>query len=153
MSNASRIVAVRAAVVAGLAPVVNGTSGMSKVSVTYQYKAEERRERIWTSNARFSHEAAALRAGRNARQETGKFDIQVLVEGVGRDAVWTAQRALDIGAVVEGWLSDRKSGTGLAVSGLQTLVVDGDGTMKEMFNENGTLAELTYPVRYTARLI
>ena len=149
---ASIVVAVRSALATGLATAIAADGGMADTEVSYHWKANwQRRERIWTRNARFTHAPASMRSGRNYRDEVGTFELAILVEGVGQNAEWSATRALTIGAVVEQWIADRKNNE-LAVTGLQTLTVSGDGSLLEMFNDQGTLAELNYPVRYTARL-
>lgn len=152
MSNHSRIVAVRAAVVGALSPIVTATPGMNEVSVSYQYVSRtEHREQVWTRNGRFAVASASMRAGRNARTETGRFEVVVLVEGVAETAEWTSDRAVEIGEVVETWISDHKNDSlGIEIS---TLTIDGEGTIKEMFNDAGTLCELTYPIKYTARIV
>lgn len=148
----SIIVAVRSALATGLAAAIAANGTMADAEASFQWKADwQRREKIWTRNARFVQAPAAMRAGRNFRSEIGSFEIAILVEGVGRTAEWSAQRAINIGTVVEQYIADRKSNE-LAVSGLQTLTVSGDGSLTEMFNDRGTLAELSYPIRYTARL-
>ena len=148
----SIIVAVRSALATGLATAITANGGMTDTEVSYQWKADwQRRERVWTRNARFTHAPASLRAGRNFRDEVGTFEVAILVEGVGRTAEWSATRALEIGQVVEQFIADRKNNE-LAVAGLQTLIVSGEGSLTEMFNDSGTLAELAYPVKYTARL-
>ena len=149
---ASIIVAVRSALVTGLATAIAADGGMADVEVSFQWKADwQRRERIWTRNARFTHAPASMRSGRNFRSEVGMFEVAILVEGIGRNAEWSATRALVIGQVVEQYIADRKNNE-LAVAGLQTLTVSGDGSLTEMFNDQGTLAELSYPIQYTARL-
>lgn len=145
---ASAIVAVRSALIAGLAPL----GSLRGIDVSYQYRAgSESRERLWTQRARFELNPAALRAGRNYRDEVGLFDLVILVEGVGQTAEWAATRALEIGLVVEEYVADRKNNE-LDVVGLQTFQMKGEGALIEAFNDSGNLAELTYPIRYTARL-
>lgn len=146
--SASRIVAVRSALVTGL----DALSALDGVEVGFQYKAgSSARERLWTARARFTHTPASMRAGRNFRDEVGRFDVAILVEGVGKSQEWTSARALTLGLAVEEYIADRKNNE-LAVTGLQTLVIEGEGQLNEMFNDSGHLAELTYPVRFTARL-
>jgi hypothetical protein len=145
---ASILVDVRRALVEGLADVVGLAEGACEFSWTSR---EIFAERIWTRRARTNTSSAAMRSGRNFRNEVGQFEVVVLVIGDGETQETTSTRALEIGAVVEDFISDRKNNE-LGVTGLQTLVIDGDGELAEMFNDNGTLAELTIPVRYTARL-
>lgn len=145
----SIMVAVRKAIIAGLADL----PGLADVDVSYQWGRldEQPRERIYTNRAVFNHSPAALRAGRNYRNESGSFDLVVVVAGIGLEAEETGERALELGALAEEWIADRKSDQ-LGVPGLITLQVAGQGALNEMFNDSGTLAEVTYPVAYTARL-
>lgn len=146
---ASIIVAVRSALIEGLKLT---DLADEPTEISYQYLAKSsKRERIFTTRARFTHQPASLRAGRNFRDEEGRFDVVVLVEGVGKSAEWAADRAMDLALVVEEFIADRKNNE-LDVTGLQTLVVEGEGTVTEMFNDAGHLAEVTIPVRFTARL-
>jgi len=147
---ASALVAVRSAIIDGLADHTDLRD--EPIEISYQYKAgSSKRERIFTTRARFTHEPASLRAGRNFRDEVGFFDLVILVEGVKQTAEWTAERALERGLVVEEFIADHKNNE-LEVTGLQTLTVQGEGSLTEMFNDSGHLAELVYPVRFTARL-
>lgn len=152
MSSTSLLVQVRSAIVAGLQPVYAADPTTEQVLVEYAWKASvSARERIWTGTSTFSTAAAAMRSGRNVRQETGRFDLIVRVEGIDRTAEWTSTRALQLGQVADDWISVRKNNE-LGITGLQTLTIDGDGTLLEAFNESGYLADITYPVKYTARL-
>lgn len=144
----SIIVGVRSALVAVLA----ADAGLAGVSVSFQWLPNAKaRERVWTRSATFTHQTAGLRAGRNYRDEVGRFDLAVLVEGVGKSAEWTSTRALALGLVCEQVIADRKNNE-LAVTGLQTLEVSGDGSLTEAFADASHLAELSLPIRYTARL-
>lgn len=123
-----------------------------EVEVSFQYKGgSSARHRVYTQRARFTHASAALKAGRNFRDETGRFELVVLIEGVGLSQEDTSTAALEYGVALEEIVADHKNNE-LGVDGLQTLVVDGDGDLNEMFNDAGHLAILTYPIRYTARL-
>lgn len=146
--SASILVAVRTALVTGLAAL----PALIDPEVSFQYKIKSSaRERIWTQRSRFTHNPASMRAGRNFRDEVGRFDVVVFVEGVGKSQEWTSTRALALGLAVEEYIADRKNNE-LAVTGLQTLIVEGEGTLNEMFNDAGHLAEVTYPIKFTARL-
>lgn len=146
--SASLIVPVRKALVAGL----DTQTGLEGVDKAFQWKAKwDKRERLWTQRARFNHTPASLRAGRNYRDEVGRFDLMILVEGVSKTAEWSAERALELGLVVEEYIADRKNNE-LGVPGMLTLVVEGDGSLTEALTDTGSIAQLIYPVRYTARL-
>lgn len=150
-ATSSILVAVRSAIIDGLSNDADLTDDLADVLVEFQWSRGDTRERIFTRNARATHAPAAMRSGRNVRDEVGTFEVVVLVIGPSMDAEESAQRALDLGAVLEDWIAERKNNE-LGVVGMQTLQVAGDLTLAEMFNENGTLAEFAIPVRYTARL-
>lgn len=149
------IVAVRAALVdrwSGL-PAFTSLTGPALIAplVSLGYRAGVKdRERIWTQRARFTHEPASLRAATTYRNEVGYFDVIVLVEGVGLSQEETSARAVDLGHVIEDDIATHANWP--ALPGLNDLTVAGDGQLVEMFNDLGTLAELTLPVRYRARL-
>lgn len=146
---ASIVVAVRKAVIAGIKAALNDP----KVSVTYGYQGaddDRRREQVWTDRVRSTHEPAGLKAGRNFRDETLDFDVVVLVAGVGKPPEDTDTRALQIGAVVEEFLADRKSNE-LGVPGLNWLRVTGF-ELNNGYAPKGSLSEIRYAVRYNARL-
>lgn len=150
MATGSRLVAVRSAVVAGL--VALQPAELDGVEIAFQWKkASKKRERIWTRRARYSTGPTALRASRAVRDEVGRFELVVFVEGVGKDAEWTAGRAVELAQVCEDWLADRKSNQ-LGVDGMQTLTVEGDGELVEAWNDGGSMAEFVLPIKYTARL-
>lgn len=149
--SSSRIQLVRSAVTNGLKALAVTGQPLDGVLVSYAWKVNAQdRERIFTNRARGETPPAALRSGRNFRAETGRFDLVVRVESVGGSPEDADTRALALGLVVEEYLADRKS-NGLGVSGLQTLVVEGWDLLNAM-SDNGSLTELTYHVRYTARL-
>jgi len=130
----------------------NGTTAPErKVAVAYGYDAAtQAAERVFTGRSRADTPPAALRSGRNYRDEAGFFDLIVLVAYVGGNASQAEDRSLAIGQVVEEWIADRKSNE-LGVTGLQTLRIDG-WDLTPLFNDRGHMAELTYRLRWTARL-
>lgn len=157
--SGSRARLVRSAVVSGLTTHYasladfNGTTAPErKTEVTYAYPhgGPSATERVFTARARADTPPAALRSGRNHRDESGVFDLIVLVAYVGGSAEQADDRAFDIGEVAEEWLADRKSNE-LGVPGLQTLVVEG-WESNNLGNDRGHMTELTYRVRWTARL-
>ena len=142
------LVSVRSALIDALAEL----DFLSDAEVSFQYKAKSsKRERVFTTRARATHEPASLRAGRNFRNEVGRFDLVILVEGVKKTAEWASDRAADLGLPVEEFIADHKNNQ-LGVTGMQTLQVEGDVTLTEMFGDSGHLAELVIPVKFTARL-
>lgn len=145
----SIVVAVRQAVVADIATRLADPS----VSVTYGWRGGDetrRREQIFTDRPRATHEPAALKAGRNFRNERMDFDIVVLVAGVGLKPEETDVRALELGAVVEDSIAENK-GNELAVDGLNWLRMT-RMELNNRFASNGSLTEITYTVTYDARL-
>jgi len=125
---------------------------LSGVEVGYAWKgSSKKREKIFTRRGRFTHDVAGMRAGRNFRNETGRFELVILVQGVGRDVGWTSDRAMELGVACEEFIADHKSDE-LGVLGLQTLIVDGEGEVNEISADRSTWAEIAYPITYTARL-
>lgn len=119
--------------------------------VTFGYKhGAKDRERIWTHRGRFTHEPASLRPAVTFRNEVGAFDVVILVEGIGLSQRETSARAMNLGHVIENHIAAHANWP--KVAGLNSLTVEGEGQLLEAFNDNGSLAELTLPVRYAARL-
>lgn len=151
----SVILEVRRALVTGITQALaDSDTDFSGVSVTYAWegaKDDSRREQVFTNNARATHDPAALKAGRNFRNEDMTFDVVVLVIGVGLPPDETDARALDIGEVVEEFIADRKSNE-LGVTGLNWIRV-ADFASQNLTHPDGSISELTYSVTYSARLV
>lgn len=146
----TRILAVRLGLVAKIAALDLSNAGVSP-TVKLGYPLGSRtRERIWTQRARFNHEPASLRAAVTFRNEEGFFDVCVEVEGLGQEQADTSTRAVALGERIEDLIATHSSRP--VVAGLTALKVQGDGELLEAFNDQGTIARLTLPVRYTARL-
>ena len=145
----TKIVDVRKAVTDAIASLPEFAD--ARVDMTWSAAAQVR-EQVFTTNARFTHVPAAMRAGRNFRDEVGRFDIVVLIAGVDQTATWSATRAVVVGTAIEEYVADNKNGDDLDVDGLNWILVDGDGALTEMYVDRSTIAELTYPIRYHARL-
>lgn len=146
---ASIVVAVRRAVIAGLVTAVND----SQVSISYGYQGSDddrRREQIWTDRVRSTHEPASMKSGRNFRDETLDFDVVVWVAAVGLPPEDADDRAIELGAIVEEFIADRKSNE-LGVAGLQWIRVAGM-ELTNGYGPKGSLSELRYTLRYSARL-
>lgn len=123
----------------------------TSVSFAYQFGRQDLTEQVYTGRSRADTPPAAMRSGRNARQETGTFDVNVMVRFVGGDGYDAELRAEQIGGAFESWVADRKNGEGLDVDGLQTLVVlSWQGDYAQI--DGGSAALRTYQVRWTARL-
>lgn len=149
------IVEVRSTLLAGVAAAtefatIDLKGHKPKVSLSYPLGAKDR-EKVFTRRARFTHAPASLKAGRTFRNETGLFEVVILVEGVGESAETTSTRAVTLGTAFEEYVADNRT-LGGAVTGLNWLVVEGDGELAELMNDRGTLAELTYSLKYDARL-
>jgi hypothetical protein len=131
----------------------NGTTSPEQnVEVSYGFTfGSNRAEKVYLGRTLGTTPPAALRTGRNVRQEAGQFELTVLVKLAGMGAEATEARLFAIGAEIEDWASLHKSGEDLGVTGLQTLVV-GSWTSDYAGIEGGTGALLTYTIRWTARL-
>jgi len=154
----SRVAVVRGAITDGLATFFAGLADFNgttrpewKVEVSYAYKfGSHAAERVFFGRATGETPPAAMRAGRNFRDETGRGDLVVLVSRIGGDGRDADTRAIAIGEQVETWIADRKNNE-LNVTGLQNLVIDG-WELVNLANDKGHMTEITYKVRWTARL-
>lgn len=152
----SQIVAVRSGMVAALqtlpAYTATGPTGQ-KPEVLFGWKANwKRREKVWTQNARFTHEPASMRAGKTFANETGEFDLLIFVHGVGLTQAVTSDRAADLASDAWDWAQTHANWQALNL-GLNELLIVGDGAIPEGVDSQGNpMAEMTLPVRYRARL-
>lgn len=129
-----------------------------KTQVTFGYRFGNRaREQVYTGRSRSDTPPAGMRSGRNTRQETGTFDLVVMVRvpnPADEDAEYAAEvRASEIGGEFESWVADRKNAE-VDVDGsigLQTLVVTAVATDYQKV-DGGAAAVRQYTVRWTARL-
>jgi hypothetical protein len=150
----SILVAVRKGIIAGLTADVKPALdvGGHDVNIAYQWKLDDSvREWVYTNKGVASRTPAGLRAGRNFRDEVGRFVLTALVAGPDFSAEEAAERCMVIASAVETWVSDRKNNE-LGITGLQTLTVDGDLLLDEMFLDTGHLAIAEIPIKFTARL-
>ena len=145
----TKIVEVRKALMSAIAELPEFTE--ARVDMTWSAKAQVR-EQVFTTEARFTHDSASMRAGRNFRNEDGRFNLVILVLGVDQEATWSAERAGELGVAAEEWIADNKRGEALDIEGLNWIVVEGDGSLVEAYLDRGTAAELTYSIVYQARL-
>lgn len=130
----------------------NGTTATERyVEVSYGYPfGSTSTEQVYTGRSRADTPPAALRSGRNHRNESGVFDLTVVVRYIGGDPYDADLRAAAIGGACEDYLAARKSNE-LGVDGLSSLVVDSwDADYAGI--DGGTASLLTYKVRWTARL-
>lgn len=159
MVTASIGVPVRKAVTDGLAEHLGGLSDFNgataaeretSVSFAYLFGRQELTEQVYTGRSRADTPAAGMRSGRNTRNETGTFDLIVMVRFIGGDGYDAELRAEAIGGAIEDWFADRKSNE-LGVDGLSSLIVTG-WVADYAQVDGGTAALRTYTVRWTARL-
>lgn len=142
----------RRAVVAGLRDHLGGLEDFEAVEVSYGFTfASARAEKVYLGPTRSTTPPTALRPGRNIRAEAGGFDVHVMVRLAGEGAEATEDRGFAIGAEIEDWTSLRKSGEGLGVTGLQTLLISGWNADYAAV-EGGTGFLLVYTLAWTARL-
>lgn len=145
----SVVVAVRTALADGIRTALADP----KVSVTYGWQGGDeaaRREQVFTNRPRSTHDPASLKSGRNFREEVMDLDIVVLVSRPNAYPQDVDARALEIGTVVEEFIADRKSNE-LGIPGLVWLRMAGMD-LQNMYGAGGSLTEITYTVRYHARL-
>lgn len=158
MVTASIGVAVRKAVTDGLATHFaalsdfNGnTVAEQKTEVAFGYDFSNlHREHVFTARSRGDTPPAGMRSGRNTRNETGHFDLTVMVRTQGGNAYDAELRAEAIGGELEDWFADRKNNE-LGVTGLLSLVVE-SWTADYAKTDNGAAALRTYDIRWTSRL-
>ena len=137
---------------AGLSDFNGTTASEEKTVVSYGFDfASKAAELVYLGRINADTPPAGLRAGRNFRNESGTFDLSVLVRLPGKDASVAVQRVFAIGHEIEDWIGERKSGEDLGVTGLQTLLVD-SWAADYAGIDSGTGALLTYSVAWTARL-
>lgn len=123
-------VAVKAALIEGLADLFASLPGFNsdenQVQVEYGYTTGEVRaaQRVYCGRSYSDTPPAAMKSGRNHRQETGYLDLIVLAEVPGGSAQDADERVDAIGTEIETWIADRKQGDGLGVTGLYELLVD-----------------------------
>ncbi len=158
MTTSSIGVPVRKAVVDGLTQHLGDLSAFNgataperEVAVTFGYPfGQTYNEQVYTGRSRAQTPPAALRTGRNVRNETGDFDLIVRVRFTGGDGYDAEQRAEQIGGAIEDWLAARKQNE-LGVTGLQSLIVT-EWVADYAQVDGGTAALRSYTVRWTARL-
>lgn len=151
-------VALRKAVADGLAEHLGNLSDFNgvaaaehEVAVGFAYDFSNRpREQVYTGRSSADTPPAGMRSGRNTRNESGHFDLNVMVRSVGEDAYAAEARAEAIGGAIEDWFADRKSNQ-LGVPGLVSLVVE-SWTADYAQTDQGAAALRTYDIRWTARL-
>lgn len=147
----SVVVEVRKAVIAGIRADLDA-AGESRVSCTYGYRGasdDKRREEIYTNRPRGTHDPAAMKSGRNFRNEEMEFDIVLMVSDPTMAPEDLDERAMTLGTFIEEFVADNKNS--LAVPGLNWIRM----ASFEMENRNmqtGSLTLAQYTVTYNARL-
>lgn len=156
----SLTVPLRKAVIAGLEaefaglPAFNASAGEYEVSVTYAYDFSGARaaQCVYTGRQRADTPPAALRAGRNRREEKARFDLNILVQILDDGAEAADERVDEIGVVCEEWIADRKSGEGLGIAGLNSLkAVSWEADYYPL--GSGVASVRTYSVEWVANLL
>lgn len=152
----SLVTAVRRAVMDGFRdhlatlPGFNSTAAEAEVVVEYAYTfGSQPAQRVYTGRSRADTPPAALRSGRNHRNETGTFEVTVLVQLAGASPEDADLRVDEIGTVLEEWIADRKSdqlGVGLTSLYVTSWIGDYFGV------DGGSGSIRTYTVRWNARL-
>ena len=145
-------VTVRRAVIAGLADLLESSD--PDVSVTYGWQGNDStaaREQIYTSNARASHDVAALKTGRNFRNEQMDFDLTFYVEAVGETPDVAETRAGELALVGEEFIADHKSNE-LGIAGLNWIRVVELASDYRILPGGGSAAITVLTLRYDARL-
>jgi len=144
------VVALRRAVVDGLSGLLPDY-GDRQALVTYAWDPEARDSlQVFTMRPRGDHSPAALRAGRNHRNEEASFQVVIHVEVAGADVEEADNRALEIGQVVEEFIADHKSNE-LAIPGLNWITVS-SWEMNGGPADRSAISQLIYTVSYNARL-
>lgn len=147
---------VRKAVAKDFGTYVRAQTGFSAVATAYSWTpafGERNREKVFTRGGdEADQETAALRSGRRYRDELKDFDVVIVSELPGKSPEVVADRVVAVGAHFEEWLADRASGQTLGLVGLNWITVIGADGPFEAAGRDGSIAELTYRVRYRARL-
>lgn len=149
----SIVVDVRRALVDGLSDVFNAAA-LDSVSCTYGWQGGDdtaRRDQVFTDRARATHEPAALKAGRNFRNERMEFSLVVMCLGVGLKPEETDDHVIELGQYVEEYVADHKQGEGWGIPGLNWIVVSAM-ELNNRYASEGSISEITYTITYDARL-
>lgn len=145
----SIVVEVRKAVIEGISEALGDPS----IACTYGWRGsadDRRRHEIYTNRPRAAHEPAALKAGRNFRNEQMDFDLVYIGQEPAKTPEQLDELMMHTGQVIEEFLADHKSNE-LEVPGLTALWV----TAFELENQlmaTGSRSVAQWTVRYTARL-
>lgn len=146
--------AVRKAVMDGFRTHLAGLPGFnaaeSEVLVEYAYSfGVQAAQRVYTGRSRADTPPAALRSGRNHRNETGTFEVNIVVQLPAASPEEADERVDAIGTQLEEWVADRKSDQ-LSV-GLTSLYVT--SWLGDYFGVDGGSGSIrTYTVTWNARL-
>lgn len=149
---------VKRAVMDGLAeryaalPAFNGSGDAGEVVVrrSYRFGDTQVAQHMYGGRARGATPPAAIRPGRNFRDEVGRFDVNILLRIPGLSADEAEDRMHDIGVVLEEWVGDRKSNE-LGVAGLQSLMVE--RWQQDYYGVDRAVGVIrTYTIKWTARL-
>lgn len=145
----SIVVDVRKAIIAGIADEL----AEEKVSVSYGWRGgdDERREQIYTNRPRATHGPAAMKAGRNFRNERMDFDLVFLVMNPTEAPEDVDLRIMELVQVAEEYIADNKSGESFGIAGLNWIYVSAFEMQNQILPTGSmTVAQLT--LTYDARL-
>lgn len=141
-------VPLRKAVIAGLVDVLP-----DHVQTTYAYQHDARdRCQVFTMRSRATTDPAALKSGRNYRNERLSFQIVVHVELPGGSQEDADTECHDLRTTVEEWLADHKSGEALSVAGLNWLRQESWEELGAGNTDTGHLCAIGITVLADARL-
>lgn len=149
----SQLVAVRAGLIAALAAL----PALADFETTYiPKKGSKARSRCFTDRARITHEPAGLRPVKTFRNEDATFDLVLYTEGAGAaaDPVVLSESLAVAGTAVENFIAVKANwgNNALGTTGLNWLLVKGEGGFAEGWTDNGLAVSVTYPIAYNARL-
>lgn len=137
---------------AALITLLDARAGLDGVQVSDGYSGvdEAEPETIFTNEARSTGVTpAGLKAGRTFYNEAAEFDVVVLVKDAHGTPAEVKARAQTLGREVAECVADNR--TLGALSGLKFAVVD-RWDLRTLYGQTGSIAELTFTIRYEARL-
>lgn len=149
-------VAVRKAVLDGFRthlaglPAFNSTAVENEVEVLYAWDFKRQtRQRVYGGRSAGTTPPAAMRAGRNHRNETATFQVNIRVEIPNATQEEADERLDEIAVQFEEWVADRKSNElGAGTTSLKVTSWAGD----YFAVDSGAGSIRTYTVSWSARL-
>lgn len=140
-----------AALFAGLSDFDGSTRPEWRTEVSYGYPfGTSAAEFVYFGRTRAQTPPAAMRSGRNYRDEAGELEVIVVCMYVGGDGEDADDRAHAHREQIEDWIADRKNNE-LDITGLQTLTTRG-WESTPFGADSGSGVEIRITVHWTARL-